>query len=267
MTTNARELDRAAGADAFDRVVAGIDVHDPRLDAARKAARLVNPDGWLELFCAVYLMEANLAGWSAARIRKELRHEAREALNRARQAAGPQATTRLVNGPVTRSLKHELTERRATLAVVGTRGESRLSEILIGGVAGELLHDAPCSVCIARPSRTLETFPRSIVVGVDGSPESGRAADVAGYLADRYGAPLTIVAATGGKKIDRRATDAVGAVAIDGHPVPALVAAADDADLLVVGSRGLHGFRALGSVSERVAHQATCSVLVVRRGD
>ena len=44
----------------------------------------------------------------------------------------------------------------------------------------------------------------------------------------------------------------------------ALVEAAADADLLVVGSRGLHGFKALGSVSERVAYEAACSVLVVR---
>ncbi len=35
------------------------------------------------------------------------------------------------------------------------------------------------------------------------------------------------------------------------------------ADLLVVGSRGLHGAKALGSVSERVAHAAASSVLVV----
>jgi nucleotide-binding universal stress UspA family protein len=32
----------------------------------------------------------------------------------------------------------------------------------------------------------------------------------------------------------------------------------------VVGSRGLQGMRSLGSVSERVAHEARCSVLVVR---
>jgi nucleotide-binding universal stress UspA family protein len=31
-----------------------------------------------------------------------------------------------------------------------------------------------------------------------------------------------------------------------------------------MGSRGLHGLRSLGSVSERVAHDAGCSVLVVR---
>lgn len=37
------------------------------------------------------------------------------------------------------------------------------------------------------------------------------------------------------------------------------------AHLAVVGSRGLHGVKALGSVSERVAHDAACSVLVVRR--
>ena len=46
--------------------------------------------------------------------------------------------------------------------------------------------------------------------------------------------------------------------------MPALVEASRDADLLVVGNRGLHGLRALGSVAERVAHQAACSVLVVR---
>ncbi len=48
------------------------------------------------------------------------------------------------------------------------------------------------------------------------------------------------------------------------RPVEALVDAASRADLLVVGSRGAGGLRALGSVSERVAHRASSSVLVVR---
>src|ERR671912_753111 len=47
-------------------------------------------------------------------------------------------------------------------------------------------------------------------------------------------------------------------------PVEALVDLSEEADLLVVGSRGLHGPAALGSVSERVAHRAASSVLVVR---
>ena len=55
----------------------------------------------------------------------------------------------------------------------------------------------------------------------------------------------------------------------DRRPVEALVerAAEANADLLVVGSRGVHGMAALGSVSERVAHRAGCSVLVIREKD
>ena len=45
-------------------------------------------------------------------------------------------------------------------------------------------------------------------------------------------------------------------------PVHALTGAGGD--LVVVGSRGLSGLRALGSVSERVAHGAHASVLVAR---
>jgi nucleotide-binding universal stress UspA family protein len=49
-------------------------------------------------------------------------------------------------------------------------------------------------------------------------------------------------------------------------PGPALVAASDGADLLVVGSRGLGGFEGLvmGSVSQYCARHASCSVVVVR---
>lgn len=49
-----------------------------------------------------------------------------------------------------------------------------------------------------------------------------------------------------------------------GDPVVNLVDASIQADLVVMGSRGLHGARSLGSVSERVAHRAHSSVLVVR---
>jgi nucleotide-binding universal stress UspA family protein len=42
-----------------------------------------------------------------------------------------------------------------------------------------------------------------------------------------------------------------------------LTAASDSADLVVVGNRGLQGLKAIGSVSERVAHGARSSVLVV----
>jgi nucleotide-binding universal stress UspA family protein len=74
-----------------------------------------------------------------------------------------------------------------------------------------------------------------------------------------------MVAAEDGKGVDSLALDEVPRLERrHGHPVEVLLAAADNADLVVLGSRGLHGLPALGSVSERVAHRATCSVLVVR---
>jgi nucleotide-binding universal stress UspA family protein len=51
----------------------------------------------------------------------------------------------------------------------------------------------------------------------------------------------------------------------EGQPADVLCAEADNADLLVVGSRGLGGFRGLllGSVSQQCAHHAPCPVVVV----
>ena len=52
----------------------------------------------------------------------------------------------------------------------------------------------------------------------------------------------------------------------DGHPAEALMAAAKDADLLAVGSRGHGGFAEvlLGSVSQYLVHHSNCPVIIFR---
>lgn len=69
----------------------------------------------------------------------------------------------------------------------------------------------------------------------------------------------TIAAAdpAGSTKVERRCVTA--------QPAAALIEAGKDADLVVVGSRGLGGFYRLliGSVSSQVAHHAPCPVVVV----
>jgi nucleotide-binding universal stress UspA family protein len=256
-----------AGSTVFDRVVVGVDGSEPGFEAVRQASRLVALDGWLEVVTALHLAEAAHAGWSASRVAERLERDADAALRKGLEIAGRRAESSLVSGQPLRALKSELVTKNATLAVVGTHGHSRLAEIMLGGVAGELLHSAPCSVLIARPPLAEGLFPRAIVAGSDGSPEAEAAVAVARSLAHRFAVPLAVVSGLVGKGVDLERVQLTGPVElVDEHPVPALIDASAKGDILVVGSRGLHGLRSLGSVSERVAHQAPCSVLVVCAG-
>jgi nucleotide-binding universal stress UspA family protein len=53
---------------------------------------------------------------------------------------------------------------------------------------------------------------------------------------------------------------------VEGNAAAALVEASREADLLIVGSRGLGGFKGLmlGSVSAQLAHHARCPLLIIR---
>jgi nucleotide-binding universal stress UspA family protein len=251
----------------FERVVCGVEGSPESLVGVRQAARLVEPHGRLVLTAVADVSIAVHAGWAATTVSDEIVAEARAALAAAQDEA-PTAGTMLLEGSPGECLLRKAREEGAGLVVVGTHGGSRATGILLGSVATSMLHDAPCSVLIARSSSDAAGFPRSICAGVDGSPSSVLAAETGHALAERFGAALTIVAACGGEKLDLHRLRAVEPNAgIDHRPaVEALVARAAEAgaDLLVVGSRGLHGVASLGSVSERVAHRADCSVLVVR---
>ena len=254
-----------SGTVTLDRVICGVDGSEQGLEAVRQAARLVSESGRLLLVAVAELPVAAQAGWAAPAAASGLATEAGEALERAhREVAHLRlAETRLLEGPAITVLADVLETERATLLCLGTHERRRAAGILIGSLTTTFLHEAPCSVLVARPS---ESFPSSIVVGIDGSPESVAALAVAEVLRDRFGAAVSVLMATGGKAVEPAAVreyhQAVEIVA--GNPVDVLTAASAGHDLLVVGSRGLHGVKALGSVSERVAHRASCSVLVVR---
>jgi nucleotide-binding universal stress UspA family protein len=135
-----------------------------------------------------------------------------------------------------------------------------------------------------------------IVVGIDGSVEARRALHWALDEARLRGARLHVVHAwlyqfTGGpgympaagtdlrgtleleaERVLDEALASMGTVgvevertAVEGPPAATLVAAAADAELLVVGSRGRGGFAGLllGSVSQQCAHHAPCPVVIV----
>jgi nucleotide-binding universal stress UspA family protein len=259
---------RSETAGIFERVVCGVDGTPEGLTAARQGARLVEDDGRLVLVTVVETATAVHGGWAATALADQLQADAEQALEEARAeiAAIRELETRLVDGALLPAFNSELDRAQATLVCVGTHRRRRAGGVLIGSLPSVLLHDAPCAVLVARTPEGEAVFPSSIVAGIDGSQPSSAALEVAGLLAERFGAALRLVAAAGGKGVDMDAVvaDHPAAEIGSGKPVDVLVEAAKSADLLVLGSRGLHGLRSLGSVSERVAHTVGCSVLVVR---
>ena len=263
--------------DVFATIVCGVDDTPASTEAVRQAARLADRGSRLLLVSVVD--EASAAAATApgggvvlppptVEIEDQALGEAAAAIRVEQPKL--RVETRVVEGPVLPTLLGALTEEKATLAVVGRHGHSRLAGIVLGSAMTTVLHDAPCSVLVAGSERDGGGFPRSIVVGYDGSEQADAAVRVAAGVAHRTDAHLEAVCARGGKDVDVEALQArlteiapgVGLTVEDKEPVAALVDA--DVDLVVVGHRGLHGMKALGSVSERVAHKANSSVLVVR---
>lgn len=138
---------------------------------------------------------------------------------------------------------------------------------------------------------------KTIVVGVDGSKHGGAALGFAAEEAALRAARLLIICAwefpmtiapagvypaeafeslrDDAETIVRAAVARVAELqplvacegkAVEGQPAAILLKEAQDADMIVVGSRGHGGFASLllGSVSQQVVHHAPCPVVVVR---
>jgi nucleotide-binding universal stress UspA family protein len=252
----------------FDRVVCGVDRSDAGLTAARVAGLVTAPAGSLILVSVYDRALAVHAGWRMAKVLEQLALEAKEALELGRSEAESLHALegKLLEGDPLQCLLAEIAARDATTVVVGSHGSSRAAGIVLGAVSTSLLHDAPCSVLIARGMVDATRWPRRIVVGVDGSADSATAVEAATALAARFDAELRSIVATVDARVDLDAARrlAPSCEEHEGKALDILSVASEAADLLVVGSRGLRGIRALGSLSERLAHEARCPVLVAR---
>lgn len=269
MTTSDDMTSAATGPGAvFSRVLVGVDGSAESREAVRQAAALVEGElTLLAVYDTVSAYSVTTGTIPSPLLDPDVQRAAAEGvLREAEEALGPiEATAKVARGCSWDELLDEADRERDTLVVVGTHGTGRVSGILMGSTATEVIHKARCSVLVAREARN--ALPRSIAVGVDGSADSALAHAVARDLAKRLGAKLRPIVAEGGKKVDPKLAATIAGADYESFvddPVTALVVAAAEVDLLVVGSRGLHGVKSLGSVSERVAHRARSSVLIVR---
>ena len=231
--------------------------------------------------------------------RAELEHGLRDV----RDELAPDAQTQIaIDISAAHALRRIAKDEQADLVVVGSRRRGALQRLAPGHAALQVLHGAPCAVAVApdhlKPCRAL----RRIGVGIDDTPESAAALDMAIELArdadahlvllsvasDVYAGSPTLVAGaeyldTYREILDARVHEAQ--TAIDealrccegvsaegdvevGDPAADLIALGAHCDLLMLGSRRSGPFRrlALGSTSERVIHHAESPVLVPPRG-
>lgn len=189
----------------------------------------------------------------------------------------------------------------ADLLVVGRSDGARVRHAVLGSVASKCVRHASGPVMVVPPAEgpvtaTADDAERSeILVGIDGSEPAQRAMSWALAEAGLRGATVRAVycweepmllggdlmmALPNPAVLERdaeaalnewlSAADVPDGVTLSGatqrgNPGHALLDAIDDADLVVVGSRGLGGFKGLmlGSVARRVAHLAPCPVVVI----
>jgi nucleotide-binding universal stress UspA family protein len=186
----------------------------------------------------------------------------------------------------------------AALLVVGSRGHGGFLGLRLGSVSQRCVDHAPCSVAVIPPTWVTDGK-RRIVVGVDGSASSSRALDWAVEEAARENARLDVVnayqyypvispfgpvAVSDRDELEKASKDlldrmveaaldragarrpAIELMPVSGGAAHNVLAIAEDADLLVVGSLGggrFHG-HLIGSVSRQCVHHATCPVVIVR---
>jgi nucleotide-binding universal stress UspA family protein len=176
------------------------------------------------------------------------------------------------------------------LVVIGSRHLGVAREVFTSAaVALPLTALATCPVVVLREPEHITQQPPYLVVGVDGSPHSAAAVDLAFAEADLRGAHLRalyvwytpllgvldehaalrearrILSETvAGRTADHPAVELHHEV-IKGHPVGVLSEQSSHALALVVGTRGRGGFQnmLLGSVSQGVLHHARCPVITV----
>lgn len=172
-------------------------------------------------------------------------------------------------------------ELQPDLIIMGRRGYSGLTRLLMGSVTARVIGHSPCHVLVV-PQGVPLNFQR-ILVASDGSPFSEAAWQEALSLAQTMGSALTAVSVAADERdipVTAKVIQTLESAAAKqglvldsmiptGRPDEGIVKVAEfkGASLIIVGSHGRTGLRRLlmGSVAERVIGHAKCPVLVVKK--
>jgi nucleotide-binding universal stress UspA family protein len=271
-----------------DGIIIGYDGSPASDDALRWAAREAWARGTALTICLAWASNG-LALIDDPVVRDRIRQRNKEILARGVRLAGSvpdlaEVRTVLAEG----SPAHVLCERSSTaeMVVVGSRGHGRLADSTLGSVSWQVASHGQGRVVVVRGQwRPVNQAPGPVVAGVDGSPASQDALTFAFEEAALRDVPLVALCALmdapgrigGARRMEEEFSQLMAQrekehpeitvlrqVAF-GTPRSALLAAAAEAQLLVVASRGLGGLEgmSLGSVAAALVHHSPCPVAVV----
>ena len=228
----------------FRRILCGVDGSPAAREAVVQAAALARPGSRIEL------MAVSCERGSGPNAQALLSHaRAAEALDAAAKLADRPGIEVISTHRCEGSAAHALLAEapRHDLLVLGSHGNSRAEGIMFGSTVTRAVHAAHLPVLVARRAPSDAPFPTRVLVGAEGSENAEAAVAAATEIARVFGSRVTLLGV--GREAHRRLVEE---------------AAREHASLIIVGSRALSGVRALASTSERVAHEAPCSVLVLR---
>jgi nucleotide-binding universal stress UspA family protein len=264
-----------ASAALFADILCAVDGTRGSLAAVRQAATLLDDAGCLTLL-AVTAVEGSGRYRGAAIGPERVERVLDMAAHLARQAGA--RCTRLADSaaPPSKAILAQAAEHQ--LLAMGAPAMSWVGEMFLGGVTSSALRSLPSPLLLSRPAPSEQPFGRRILVASDAGEGSDRLVDVGATLARRLGGGVMLVHAVGVEskarphRIERQVNQLEAALADacevhveagSAHEVIVQIARSAQASLIVVGGRRPDGLHALGSISERVAHDAPCSVLVV----
>jgi nucleotide-binding universal stress UspA family protein len=268
-----------------DGIVAGFDGSPDSEQALRWAVREADARGAILTACLA-CPRNTLVPEAEAAARRQSREMLAQALRPAESRLGRDKVQPVVARGRAGQVLYDYS-RTADMVVVGARGQDGLTGLRLGSVPWQLAGHAYCPIIVIRGAwLPVNQSPGPVVVGVDGSAASRATISFGFEEAALRGVPLIAVCALcdapttfgGMGQLEEEFDDAMTALEKEnpevttlrqvspGSPRHALLAAASDAQLIVIGARGRGGLTGmnLGSVAQAVLHYAPCSVAVVR---
>lgn len=256
----------------FKKILCGLEGNPGSMEAARQAIALASAGAELKLLAVYASFELGPDHT------KEKLREALDGATALAQDAGVEVSTEIQDGRYAADVLSQEAKSHDVL-VIGTHGKSRTAEIMLGSTAKKVAHEIEHPLLVSRhPSGS--AFPQRILFASDGSDKSRATASLAASVAASFDSEVTVLHV---EDSHHHSPEAAGAIEAEvaqieeatgtepafsnrsGHAAEEIVDAAREggASLIVIGRRGLTGLKALGSVSDRVAHDAGCSVLLV----